>query len=91
MGRQVVCRLYYDTDPLANGTIYALVEDNTYGSVEYQDSLYRFTNVIPDNTYKMEGFVCVNDKIKTQVNYENNKIQVITEKPNICYVYFKGV
>ena len=88
-GRQIICRLYYDTDPDANGTVYALVEDKEYGTIKYGENLYRFTNVIADDTYNMEGYECTNSNSETTVTYENNKIKVITKKPNVCYVYFK--
>ena len=86
--RQVICKLYYDTNPDANGTIYALVEDANYGTIKYKNELYRFTNVINEN-YNMEGYDCTNKNSNTTVTFENNKIKLITNKPNVCYVYFK--
>ena len=87
--RQVICRLYYDTNPDANGTVYALIQDSKYGTIEYKDELYRFTNVVTSNTYKMVGYECTNLNANTTLTYANNKLKVITDKPNICYAYFK--
>ena len=86
---KIVCRLYYDytNEKDLDVIVYAYIQDSN-GTSKYNDNTYKIVNIVPINK-TFEGYNCTNKEITTNITYDNSDININTNGPNICRVYFR--